>query len=117
MAIAYAHRTPAVIDLVTAWTFPMIETYAATHSVGQVEDEARGVLNAAIRRVADEAPEVVVQGEIAEGEPGPVLVDAAKSADLVVVGAHGASRLQRVFLGSVSAYCAKNAACSVMVVR
>jgi nucleotide-binding universal stress UspA family protein len=116
-AIDYARRSPAVVDVVTAWTFPMVHGYARNHTVGEVEDEARKVVTAAMSHVAEEAPDVVVRGETADGEPGPVLVDAAKGADLLVVGARGESGLQRLFLGSVSSYCAKNASCSVMVVR
>jgi len=116
-AIGYAGRSPAVIDVVTAWTFPMVEGYALHHTVGEVEDLAREVVTAAMSHVADEAPDVVVRGETADGEPGRVLVDAARGADLLVVGARGQSSLHRLFLGSVSAYCAKNASCSVIVVR
>jgi len=116
-AIGYAHQSPAVIDVVTAWTFPMVEGYALTHTVGEVEDMAREVVTAAMSHVAYEAPDIVVRGETADGEPGRVLVDAAQGADLLVVGARGESGLHRLFLGSVSTYCAKNASCSVMVVR
>jgi nucleotide-binding universal stress UspA family protein len=116
-AIGYARQSPAVVEVVTAWTFPMVEGYALNHSVGDVEDVARDVVTASMSHVASEAPDVVVRGETADGEPGHVLVGAAQGADLLVVGARGESGLHRLFLGSVSSYCAKHASCSVMVVR
>ena len=116
-AIDYARRLRAVVDVVTAWTFPMVEGYAMRHTVGKAEDDAHKVVMAAMSHVAEKAPEVVVRGETADGEAGPVLVDAARGANLLVVGSGGVSGLQRLLSGSVSTYCAKNASCSVMVVR
>lgn len=116
-AIAEALRSPAVIDVVSAWTFPMVEGYAFTTSVSDVERLARDVIDAGMSRVAAEAPNIVVRGEIADGEAGPVLVDEAKGADLLVVGARGLAGLARLFLGSVSAYCARHADCTVVIVR
>lgn len=112
-----ARRCSAVVDIVTAWTFPMVTGYAMTHSVDEAEEGAREVVEAAMSRVAAEAPDVVVRGETADGEAGPVLVDAARGADLLVVGSRDIGGLERVFLGSVSAYCGRHAPCSVMIVR
>ena len=53
-----------------------------------------------MNQVAEEAPEVAVRGETADGEAGPVLVDAARGADLLVVGSHDVGGFERVFLGS-----------------
>jgi nucleotide-binding universal stress UspA family protein len=116
-AIQEARRWPAVVDVVTAWTFPMTKSYAITHSVDEVEEAARKVVEAAMSRVIEEAPDVVVRGETADGEAGPVLVDAARGADLLVVGSRRTGTFERVFLGSVGAYCGRHASCSVMIVR
>lgn len=116
-AIGEARRWPAVIDVVTAWTFPMVEGYAISHPVADVERGARDTVTEAMSQVAESAPEVDVRGETADGEAGPILVDAAKGADLLVVGARGIGGLERFFLGSVSAYCAKHAPCPVVIVR
>jgi nucleotide-binding universal stress UspA family protein len=116
-AIEEARRWPAVVDVVTAWTFPMVEGYAIAHSVDEAEEGAREVMEAAMSEVAERAPDVVVRGETADGEAGPVLVDAARGADLLVVGSRRVRGLTRVFLGSVSAYCGRHAPCAVMIVR
>lgn len=95
----------------------MVEGYAISHSVEDAEKGAREVVEAAMTQVAGEAPEVVVRGETADGEAGPVLVDAAEGADLLVVGSRKIGGFERMFRGSVSAYCSRHATCSVVVVR
>lgn len=53
------------------------------------------------------------------GHPADEIIQYAKEcgADLVVVGAHGASRLSRMLIGSVSESVATHAPCSVLVMR
>jgi nucleotide-binding universal stress UspA family protein len=53
----------------------------------------------------------------AQGDPGAVIVEAAKDADLIVVGSRGLNPLQRLLLGSVSSKVVHRAACDVLVVR
>jgi nucleotide-binding universal stress UspA family protein len=57
--------------------------------------------------------------EIREGHPKSALLEAIQEweADLVVVGSHGRSRMERLFLGSVSHALVTHAPCSVEVVR
>jgi nucleotide-binding universal stress UspA family protein len=116
-AIGNAQRDPAVIDVVTAWTFPMVPAYAFSHTVEDVEKAARKELDEALAHVAEVAPDVVVRGEMTDNAAGPALVAASKGADLLVVGPWGRSGFQTLVLGSVSAYCAKHASCTVVVVR
>jgi nucleotide-binding universal stress UspA family protein len=53
------------------------------------------------------------------GAPGPTILDAARrhEADLVVMGAHGRTGFDRLFLGSVSEHVVKHTEGSVLVVR
>jgi nucleotide-binding universal stress UspA family protein len=53
----------------------------------------------------------------AQGDPGHVIVDAAKDADLVVVGSRGLNPVQRLLLGSVSSKVVHRAESDVLVVR
>ena len=53
----------------------------------------------------------------AQGDPGDVIVEAAKDADLAVVGSRGLNPLQRLLLGSVSSKVVHRAHCDVFVVR
>jgi nucleotide-binding universal stress UspA family protein len=65
------------------------------------------------------ASDVVQTREVARGRPERRLVNMTKrdGTDLLVVGHRGVSGLHRLMLGSVSEYCAYNAACSVLVSR
>jgi nucleotide-binding universal stress UspA family protein len=53
----------------------------------------------------------------AQGDPGDVIVESAKDADLVVVGSRGLNPLQRLLLGSVSSKVVHRAESDVLVVR
>jgi nucleotide-binding universal stress UspA family protein len=53
----------------------------------------------------------------AQGDPGAVIVEAAKDADLVVVGTRGLNPIERLLLGSVSSKVVHRAPCDVLIVR
>lgn len=116
-AIAQAQRTGAVLDVVTAWMFPMAIGYAFTTTVDEVRRGAQKVIDRAITHVAQVAPDVVVHGEATEQSPAPALVSASKSADLLVVGSRGMGGFRELMVGSVGQYCTRRANCSVVVVR
>ncbi len=60
---------------------------------------------------------ISVETTEAQGDPGDVVVEAAKGADLVIVGSRGLNPLQRLLLGSVSSKVVHRAECDVLVVR
>ena len=53
----------------------------------------------------------------AQGDPGDVVVELAKDADLAIVGSRGLNPLQRLLMGSVSSKVVHRAECDVLVVR
>lgn len=59
------------------------------------------------------------EGITIEGDPEGGIVDYAKQwgADLIVVGSHDRSRMERLFLGSISQDIVKHSSCSVLVVK
>jgi nucleotide-binding universal stress UspA family protein len=104
------------------------------HAVGFLELEAayligratpgmsRDVGYAAFARALESAVEelhVTATCEILEGSPAAAILRVATSldAELVVVGSHGKTGLARIALGSVAEKVARNAHCSVLVVR
>jgi len=52
-----------------------------------------------------------------QGDPGAFVVEAAKDADLIIIGSRGLNPVQRLLLGSVSSKVVHRAACDVLVVR
>lgn len=74
-----------------------------------LDDEIRALL-------ARHGSHLPVAAEVVEGSPGETLARAATSADLLVLGSHGHSRVRRTVLGSVSEECIRRATCPVAVV-
>jgi nucleotide-binding universal stress UspA family protein len=62
---------------------------------------------------------VKAEGLIIEGRPYEVIVDTAreKGVDLIVMGSHGRTGLERLFMGSVTEKVVGHAGCSVLVVK
>lgn len=114
-AADYAKATEASITLVTAWHWPMSYGTPIAYEGFDPEEDARKLVEAAAADVS------VDQGRVAtvveQGQPGDVLVRAAKSGDLLVIGSRGHGVLAGALLGSTSAYCVHHATCPVVVVR
>jgi nucleotide-binding universal stress UspA family protein len=60
-----------------------------------------------------------VEAEVEKGDIRLKIIDSARewNADLVIVGSHGRTGIPRVLLGSVAEFVARNAPCSVLIVR
>jgi nucleotide-binding universal stress UspA family protein len=84
------------------------------HEQARLRAETEESLRHALERVRAKA-EIIV----ADGEPGPAIIDAARAlpAELVVVGTVGRSGLSRLALGSVAEAVVRSAPCSTLVMR
>ena|SRR5688572_27106446 len=83
----------------------------------QEAEEAERLTKAAGERIV--APSVAVETAVCEGDPRTTIVDVADdwNADLIVVGSHGRTGLDRLLMGSVAQSVVAHAHCSVEVVR
>ena len=79
--------------------------------------KARQALDAVIAEIAGGDPHASIERVVAEGPAGQVLVEAAKEADLLVVGSRGHGGFAGLLLGSVSQQCAHHASCAIVIVR
>ena len=116
-AIAEVIRFPAVLEIVTAWFFPMALGFALSTTVEQVRLEAGRILNDAVSHVTDVTPDIVVRSTLSEAEPGPALVDQSSGPDLLVVGSRGLGSVRELLPGSVGTFCARHSRCSLVIVR
>jgi nucleotide-binding universal stress UspA family protein len=66
--------------------------------------------------VATEGP-VEIETVVSEGRPAPALIEAARDADLLVVGTRGHGELIGLLFDSVGERCVTHAPCPVVVVR
>ena len=94
----------------------------AAASIVALRDSMMRAAEAYVRRVAAplrEAGFSVTTDVCPEGDPRTVILDMAANwpADLIVVGSHGRTGLDRFLLGSVSERVVRHAPCSVQVVR
>ena len=82
----------------------------------EVGDEvAQSILEEALQAVAPEGrPDVELRTVV--DDAADALVDAAREADLVVVGSHGRTGIGRLLFGSVSTQVAHHAPCPVVIV-
>jgi len=115
-AISEARLRQAQVRLVTAWYYPPL---ASTVGHGIIDDTFR---NAAERTLAEAietvtAAGIAVTGKVVENSPPAALVNAAASADLVIVGSRGHGGFAGLLLGSVSTHVVHHAPCPVLIVR
>ena len=106
------------VQAVIAWSWdgldfgPLKATYP--------EEEARRcgqLLDREIKSLIDRhGSHLPIAGEVIEGRPPDVLARAGRSANLLVLGSHGHSRVRHTVLGSVSEECIRKAACPVVVI-
>lgn len=118
-AAAQARMTGVGLHVLTSWevpgaSYPTIGVGPAGYDPVVV---ARSVAEDAISGVLGSEPDLPVAIYVPDGHPAPALVEAAASADLLVVGGSGHGALIGMLLGSVTAYCTQHAPCPVVVVR
>jgi len=96
-------------------SLPMDNTWEIMYSMLEKEGD-KALSNA---REKAEKQGVKIEAVLKQGHAGNEIVRAAKdlSADLVIVGSHGKSEVDRLLLGSVSSFVVTNCETNVMVVR
>ena len=116
----------APLEIVHAWSFVPVATPADSGLVPMAWTDNVELLDVT-RQAAEDAAAAQVEEvlgadhgatvSVVEGGPAEALLDAAKDADLVVVGNRGRGNLAAALLGSTSAKVADSAPCPVVVVR
>lgn len=114
-ALSHAKALGAEVTAVLAWQVPFVG-HPGAFDAGELESWAKAELLEAVADVAP-APEVPLQAIVAHGDPTESLVEAAKGADLLVVGARGRAKFAPIAIGWVAVSCAAHAPCPVVIVR
>jgi nucleotide-binding universal stress UspA family protein len=113
-----AQLTHGTLELIMTWDWPT--TYAWAASFPDDYDPSEGMpelLAKAAEGLRVKFPDVAIVSRVVQGHPAPLLVEASKGADLLVVGSRGHGEFVGMLIGSVSEYCATNAHCSVLIHR
>jgi nucleotide-binding universal stress UspA family protein len=121
-ALAWAAReaglTGARLEILAAWEWPTSFGWAVpVPDDFDPETEVQSALQKAASATRDTHPGLDIDARVVHGHPAPILVEASKGADLVVVGSRGHGEFVGMLIGSVSEYCATNAHCPVLVHR
>jgi len=115
-AVTEARLRNGKIRLVSAWYYPPL---ASEVGEGVIDDSfknyAEQTLAEALGMVADQG--IPVSGTVVENSPAIAMLDAARDANLVIVGSRGCGGFASLLLGSVSSQVVHHAHCPVLVVR
>ena len=101
---------------------PDAQTWTSLPGYAEMTEQRRQDATELVKRAAESLKAAGFKGcsyVVEDGVPKLTIVDEAKKwgADLIVVGSHGRTGLDRFLLGSVSDAVARHAACSVEIVR
>ena len=116
-AVTEARLRGGQVKVVTGWQFP-----SAASEFGILAQDPESLQHATERlqrRMLHgiDLEGVSVTAEAHQGAAASVLLDASRTADLLVVGSHGHGGLTARLLGSVSDKIAHRASCPVLIVR
>ena len=91
--------------------------YGGSEFTAEQRREAEELVARAAQRLRDAGFQVT--RAIEEGNPKVVIIDSAAewAADLIILGSHGRKGLDRFLIGSVSEAVARQARCSVQIIR
>jgi len=119
LAVREARIMHRELRIVHSWSYPPILA-----PIAPLDEETPGVVDAhdsllqgVVGRVRRENPTLSVSAVLAEGHPGEVLAREAQGGELLVVGSHGWTLMDRFFIGSVSREIISRPPCPVAVVR
>ena len=119
-AAAEATARDDALELVHAWERP--QAYAplglGAYPIDPepIQQAAKELLDDLVAKARALAPEIEVRGSLVEGAPVPALLEAARTADLLVVGSRGHGGFASLLLGSVSQQVVHHAPCPVVIV-
>ena len=118
-AARQSELTGATLEVIATWDWPAAFGVAFSYVPSNFNpaDDAQKVLDGALEAVRSAHPGLSIRPVVVEGHPAPILVEASRGADLLVVGSRGHGEFAGMLLGSVSEHCVSNANCPVLVLR
>jgi nucleotide-binding universal stress UspA family protein len=106
----------ATVEGIYAWQYPPVGAFVLGPIQG-FEAVAEETVKAATEYAEKVAPEVRFTAHTCFNAEVPALLDAAKGADLLVVGSKGHGGFHDALLGSIAHQCIRHAKCPVIVAR
>jgi nucleotide-binding universal stress UspA family protein len=130
LAVQEARLRGAVLHAVHAWRMPLALALPEPTIAGfapvrvkdldrlaeQLGEEASRLLHDELQTALGDDSGLEVKREVVEANPAEALIDAARGADLLVVGSRGRGGFKGLLLGSVGQHVAHYAPCPVLIV-
>jgi nucleotide-binding universal stress UspA family protein len=117
-AARQAELTGWLLEVITTWEWPTSYGWAfPLPSDYSPKVDAQTLVDGVVTKLRESHPKLDVTTAVVEGHPAPVLIDASRMAELLVVGSRGHGEFAGMLLGSVSEHCVTNAHCPVVVIR
>ena len=118
-ALHEAKRHSAAVHVVHAWSLPMVVDpmgAAISPPVDEFRSAAQGVIKHALEAVKSHVGDTAVTSTVEYGSASQHLLDAAITADMVVVGRRGSGGFLGLLIGSVAGQVAHHAKCPAVIV-
>lgn len=120
-AVREAELRGITLDAVCAWSFPIPVGFPYAEMQGMAAEDLQQRAEALLaievdKALAETGLDVTVARHARMGHPTQILQEAAKDADLLVVGMRGRGGFVGLLLGSTSRTCAEHARCPVVIV-
>jgi nucleotide-binding universal stress UspA family protein len=119
-ALNEASRRGAPVELVHAYEYPppLLPFYDAAEEVTEqhLREVARNAMARAVKEAGQRDHATRTTGEVREGSPIQVFLDAARTAAMVVVATRGTGPMGELVVGSTGTALASQAVCPVVVV-
>ncbi|RCW46175.1 nucleotide-binding universal stress UspA family protein [Halopolyspora algeriensis] len=118
-ALGQAELTGAAVEAITAWEYPAFYSWEGGAVAPREFEEAAGIAaeNTVNTVLGERDFSVPVRTRVVQGNSAQVLLDAARDAELLVVGSRGHGGFVGALLGSVSQKCVHHAKCPVVIMH
>lgn len=117
-ALGYAADTGGEVTALITWAHPTYYGLGAPMVEEDLDQAASTTLAESVGEATAQPDKAVpVQQNVVRGLAAQALLDAAASADLLVVGSRGHGGFTGALLGSVSQHCVHHSPCPIVVVR
>jgi nucleotide-binding universal stress UspA family protein len=112
-----AGQLGAQVVALACWDYPPVYDGYVAMGINDFDVRAGEILNDALAKAFWPETPPNVEARLVQGRPRHTLIDASRTADMLVVGRRGHGGFGGLLLGSVSSACVAHAHCPVLVVH